>query len=422
MEFASQDELDCYRPPPRPPIESPMRPQPGVDTAQFRQNLPTTDVVGTKNYFKSRKEEESRHSLWNFLPHLVPNLHGYGCGKGELWLSDGEALAIERMISPLGFGFALSNLGSPTPASLKVKRRSSVLPASSNRPSTNLTGTSNVASQISVGSSRPKRKTSSTGMIKNEVVETAMDTVLDRLDKTPANRRSKIESGNDAGRVKAPQRLRQSLPDSTGNATTTTTTTSIAPTEIHSAKKRKRPKVPSSVSTEKYAKKKNIAPCTHTASLDNPPSTSLNRSSSNTRLGPSLVCPAPTSSLGTHAKVSPLVTRSSRRRREVLSGCWEDACCLVMDRLEAEPSARWFVTPVDPEVDVVPEYFDKVACPMDFRKLISQLCLGLSNISLQQLTCVVLVETVRQKLNQGMYTHPFRWQEDIRTVFFNAFT
>lgn len=31
-------------------------------------------------------------------------------------------------------------------------------------------------------------------------------------------------------------------------------------------------------------------------------------------------------------------------------------------------------------------------------------------------------ETIRQKLIHRMYSHPFRWQEDVRTIFYNAFT
>lgn len=90
-------------------------------------------------------------------------------------------------------------------------------------------------------------------------------------------------------------------------------------------------------------------------------------------------------------------TRSSRRRREVLTGRWEDACASITSKLEAEPSARWFLSPVDPEANKVPDYLEKIKCPMDFT-------------------------TIKQKLNHGMYSHPFRWQEDVRTIFYNAFT
>lgn len=89
--------------------------------------------------------------------------------------------------------------------------------------------------------------------------------------------------------------------------------------------------------------------------------------------------------------------RCSRRRRELLQGRWEEACELLTLKLEAEPVAHWFLTPVDPIADKVPDYLEKVKTPMDF-------------------------ETVKQKLKNGMYSHPFRWQEDVRTIFYNAFT
>lgn len=92
---------------------------------------------------------------------------------------------------------------------------------------------------------------------------------------------------------------------------------------------------------------------------------------------------------------SSIPVRVSRRRREVLTGDWADACMAVTELLEQEPAARWFVQPVDPIQ--VPDYLEKISCPMD-------------------------LQTVRQKLSHRMYSHPFRWQEDIRTIFFNAFT
>eukprot|EP01053_Blabericola_migrator_P009888 Blabericola_migrator_1__9887@NODE_544_length_7726_cov_166_284763_g411_i0_p2_GENE_NODE_544_length_7726_cov_166_284763_g411_i0NODE_544_length_7726_cov_166_284763_g411_i0_p2_ORF_typecomplete_len831_score143_30Bromodomain/PF00439_25/1_5e18Bromodomain/PF00439_25/1_1e04TBX/PF12598_8/16TBX/PF12598_8/12_NODE_544_length_7726_cov_166_284763_g411_i039746466 len=75
---------------------------------------------------------------------------------------------------------------------------------------------------------------------------------------------------------------------------------------------------------------------------------------------------------------------------------WEAACTHVSQLLESNPLAKHFLQPVNPEADGLPEYFEKVQNPMD-------------------------LHTVRQKLEGKLYTHPFRWQHDIRSIFFNAF-
>lgn len=90
------------------------------------------------------------------------------------------------------------------------------------------------------------------------------------------------------------------------------------------------------------------------------------------------------------------VRMTQRCRRKVLSGNWVDACLHVTQILEGEPSAQWFLTPVDTNSQAVPDYFSKLSCPMDF-------------------------QTIKQKLTHRMYSHPFRWQEDIRTIFYNTF-
>ncbi|XP_026192918.1 glycine, alanine and asparagine-rich protein, partial [Cyclospora cayetanensis] len=65
--------------------------------------------------------------------------------------------------------------------------------------------------------------------------------------------------------------------------------------------------------------------------------------------------------------------------------------------LKSLKAAQWFLYPVDPEADNVPDYLDVVQHPMD-------------------------LQTVEKKLLQGAYPHPFLWQQDVRQVFFNAFS
>ncbi|XP_053992593.1 uncharacterized protein LOC128883833 [Hylaeus volcanicus] len=91
-------------------------------------------------------------------------------------------------------------------------------------------------------------------------------------------------------------------------------------------------------------------------------------------------------------------TRATRRcRREVLTGDWVDACLEVIDILEQKPACQWFISSANSNSQCLNDYLTNFSCPMDF-------------------------QTIRQKLIHRMYTHPFRWQEDVRTIFYNTFT
>ncbi|KAJ1610057.1 bromo domain-containing protein [Cryptosporidium canis] len=70
-------------------------------------------------------------------------------------------------------------------------------------------------------------------------------------------------------------------------------------------------------------------------------------------------------------------------------------CLGLLDKLGKIPGSRWFLQPVDPELDGVPDYFAVIENPMDF-------------------------QTIREKLVQNMYKNPFGWQLDMRLVFYNA--
>lgn len=67
----------------------------------------------------------------------------------------------------------------------------------------------------------------------------------------------------------------------------------------------------------------------------------------------------------------------------------------LLEKLSKAPGSRWFLQPVDPELDGVPDYFDVIENPMDF-------------------------QTIHEKLIQNMYKNPFGWQLDMRLVFYNA--
>eukprot|EP01054_Gregarina_sp_Poly1_P002290 Gregarina_sp_Poly_1__2289@NODE_160_length_12280_cov_62_394416_g142_i0_p2_GENE_NODE_160_length_12280_cov_62_394416_g142_i0NODE_160_length_12280_cov_62_394416_g142_i0_p2_ORF_typecomplete_len853_score154_28Bromodomain/PF00439_25/1_1e18DUF4479/PF14794_6/0_41DUF4479/PF14794_6/2_4e03_NODE_160_length_12280_cov_62_394416_g142_i0692627 len=113
---------------------------------------------------------------------------------------------------------------------------------------------------------------------------------------------------------------------------------------------------------------------------------------------PSVAPPQPelpvlnTASIIRETPKSPPVIEIKEEGREA----WETACSQVSEIIEKNPLAKYFLHPVDPETEGLPEYFEKVQTPMD-------------------------LHTVRQKLEGHLYTHPYRWQHDIRSIFFNAF-
>lgn len=78
---------------------------------------------------------------------------------------------------------------------------------------------------------------------------------------------------------------------------------------------------------------------------------------------------------------------------------WRESSMLILQHLKRHSAARWFLAPVDPELDGVPGYFEVVSRPMDFG-------------------------TIERKLRAGprVYIHPSQWQQDVRQVFFNAFS
>ncbi|PFH36606.1 bromodomain-containing protein [Besnoitia besnoiti] len=78
---------------------------------------------------------------------------------------------------------------------------------------------------------------------------------------------------------------------------------------------------------------------------------------------------------------------------------WRESCMLILQHLKRHTAARWFLAPVDPELDGVPGYLEVISRPMDFG-------------------------TIERKLRGGprVYVHPSQWQQDVRQVFFNAFS
>eukprot|EP00920_Eleutheroschizon_duboscqi_P007636 GHVT01017384.1.p1 GENE.GHVT01017384.1~~GHVT01017384.1.p1 ORF type:complete len:1747 (-),score=403.95 GHVT01017384.1:1969-7209(-) len=75
---------------------------------------------------------------------------------------------------------------------------------------------------------------------------------------------------------------------------------------------------------------------------------------------------------------------------------WIDSCLKIIRDLKAKKSAQWFLYPVEPESDGVPDYFDIIHQPMDFM-------------------------TIEQKLKSRAYSTPWSFQADARQVFYNAF-
>ncbi|KYN97943.1 putative bromodomain protein [Plasmodium gaboni] len=76
---------------------------------------------------------------------------------------------------------------------------------------------------------------------------------------------------------------------------------------------------------------------------------------------------------------------------------WKTYCFKILHKLKKKEIACWFLKPVNPELDGIPNYFNVIKNPMDF-------------------------ETIENKLINNKYNNPFEWQHDVRQIFFNAFT
>ncbi|SOS79685.1 bromodomain protein, putative [Plasmodium sp. gorilla clade G1] len=76
---------------------------------------------------------------------------------------------------------------------------------------------------------------------------------------------------------------------------------------------------------------------------------------------------------------------------------WKNYCFKILHKLKKKEIACWFLKPVNPELDGIPNYFNVIKNPMDF-------------------------ETIENKLINNKYNNPFEWQHDVRQIFFNAFT
>ncbi|ANQ09640.1 Bromodomain protein [Plasmodium coatneyi] len=76
---------------------------------------------------------------------------------------------------------------------------------------------------------------------------------------------------------------------------------------------------------------------------------------------------------------------------------WKNWCFKILHKLKKKEICCWFLKPVNPELDGIPNYFNVIKNPMDF-------------------------ETIENKLLTNKYNNPFEWQQDVRQIFFNAFT
>lgn len=88
--------------------------------------------------------------------------------------------------------------------------------------------------------------------------------------------------------------------------------------------------------------------------------------------------------------------KGGKRKRKKGANDWEEQCLKILNKLSRKESSNWFLKPVNPELDGVPDYLTVIRYPMD-------------------------LETVEKKLRNNRYDNPYEWQQDVRQIFFNAF-
>ncbi|EUD68993.1 hypothetical protein C922_00684 [Plasmodium inui San Antonio 1] len=89
--------------------------------------------------------------------------------------------------------------------------------------------------------------------------------------------------------------------------------------------------------------------------------------------------------------------RTYKKRIYKSGNPWKNWCFKILHKLKKKEICCWFLKPVNPELDGIPNYFNVIKNPMDF-------------------------ETIENKLLTNKYNNPFEWQQDVRQIFFNAFT
>ncbi|KMZ78054.1 bromodomain protein [Plasmodium vivax India VII] len=89
--------------------------------------------------------------------------------------------------------------------------------------------------------------------------------------------------------------------------------------------------------------------------------------------------------------------RTYKKRIYKSGNPWKNWCFKILHKLKKKEICCWFLKPVNPELDGIPNYFNVIKNPMDF-------------------------ETIENKLLTNKYKNPFEWQQDVRQIFFNAFT
>ncbi|SBS90660.1 bromodomain protein 2, putative [Plasmodium malariae] len=89
--------------------------------------------------------------------------------------------------------------------------------------------------------------------------------------------------------------------------------------------------------------------------------------------------------------------RTYKKRVYKTRNLWKNNCFKILHKLKKKEYCCWFLEPVNPELDGIPNYFNIIKNPMDF-------------------------QTIENKLLNNKYNNPFEWQQDVRQIFFNAFT
>ncbi|CXJ18879.1 bromodomain protein 2, putative [Plasmodium berghei] len=89
--------------------------------------------------------------------------------------------------------------------------------------------------------------------------------------------------------------------------------------------------------------------------------------------------------------------KTYRKRIYKCQNAWKNNCFKILHKLKKKEMSCWFLKPVNPELDGIPNYFNIIKNPMDF-------------------------ETIENKLLNDKYNSPFQWQQDVRQIFYNAFT
>ncbi|KAF8822611.1 bromodomain-containing protein [Cardiosporidium cionae] len=336
---------------------------------------------------------------------LSPDLHATNCLRGEIALTTDELAILQHQVAP-EFRFVPVSRYQQQPPSKKINISSA--PASSHKRTHELNLLKATSGQLDVSSGkevkrRPKKAYKSEDLISGgpptvnvEDVKVEVGATLLKGSFMDANSSPKVSLSTDP--------FQENIRNIASGGTSVDQIAVNDASSSLSAHSKKYKKQPDKFKRNRVGQKTASVEFDATAdawgvmySAASPATSSLITSpvrSTGILSADSLGCKAEVSLIS--ADDSGLIYTKKQRTMESNLPAWNAICARILQELKNNEGSHWFLVPVDPQMDGVPDYFRYISRPMDLK-------------------------TIEDNLARGLYKNPFEWQHDVRQIFFNAF-